>query len=594
MFKKIIIPCLLLVAGACMAQKPSEISLNSNWMFQKSGDAEWMKAKVPGTVHTDLMDNKKIPDPYYRNNEKDVQWVDKVDWVYKTQFDVPVGLLNMENLELDFKGLDTYADVYLNGKLLFKADNFFVSWTAAVKKILKPKDNELRLLFHSPTAKGLEGLKALGYALPSNNDQSEAGGMGESKVGIFLRKPGYHFGWDWGPRIVTSGIWLPVYLNGWNTARITDVFYEQQKVSKEKADLVAHIEVEADKPGLVDLLITERNNQLRKLQVSLQSGLNHVDLPFDVVNPELWWPHNLGNPHLYDFKVSMVQKESLLDTCDKKIGIRDIKIIQKPDSAGSSFYVQVNGVPVFCKGANYIPQDMFIPRVSDGKYDSLIRAAKTANINMLREWGGGFYEKDIFYDLCDQNGIMVWQDFMFACSMFPGDSTYLNNIQREVTYNVKRLRNHPSIVLWCGNNEIDVAWGNYQEKAGWGWKQKYTDVQQADLWLTYQKIFNKILPDALKKDLPSAFYWPSSPYNTKYEHSTDVSAHGDMHYWGVWHGEHDFEAFADHIGRFVSEYGFQSFPEFGTVKKFTLPEDWQIDSITLGTAWAVSAFSKVV
>lgn len=568
----------MLINAVCFGQKPLEMALNSGWLFHKSGDAEWMKATVPGTVHTDLLDNKKIPDPYYRNNEKQVQWIDKANWVYQKSFDVPAELMGMEHLELDFKGLDTYADVYLNEQLLFKADNFFVSWTAEVKKVLKAKGNVLRLLFHSPTAMGLEGLKKLGYALPSPNDQSKTGGMGKDQVGIFLRKPGYHFGWDWGPRLVTSGIWLPVGLKGWNTVRLSDVFYEQQKVSKDNATLLGHVTLQATKATEVELSVTSDGKLMATLKATVKAGTTTLDLPFEMLKPRLWWPHNLGTPYMYDFKVELAQGRVLRDVQYKKIGIRDIKVIQKPDSAGSSFYVQVNGVPVFCKGANYIPQDMFIPRVSDGKYKSLIDAAKTANINMLRVWGGGFYEKDLFYDLCDEKGIMVWQDFMFACSMIPGDSAYLDKIQKEASYNINRLRHRPSIVLWCGNNEIDLAWANYQEKAGWGWKQRYTDVQQADLWRNYQKVFTQILPDALKKALPAAFYWSSSPFNTKYAHATDVSAHGDMHYWGVWYAEHDFTAFADHVGRFVSEYGFQSFPEFATVKKFTIAQDWKIDS----------------
>lgn len=577
MMRIILVCCLCFVMKLALAQ-PLQQFIHAGWKFKKQGNGTWMKAMVPGTVHTDLLANKEMPDPYFRTNERQVQWVDKADWVYQTVFRVQKNLSGKDHIELEFEGLDTYADVYLNDVLLFKADNFFVSWKTEVKKLIDTGLNKLTVIFHSPTQKGLELLNQLGYPLPSNNDQSETGGMGDKKVGVFLRKPGYHFGWDWGPRLVTSGIWRPVVLSGWDNARITDVFYDQKKVTRDAGELLAHVSVEACNEGEFTLQLHADGRQLASQAVHIKAGKNELLIPLQIDRPRLWWPHNMGEPYLYRFSARLLDKQRLIDSSQTAIGIRDVQIITKPDSLGSSFYVQVNGMPVFCKGANYIPQDMFLPRVSAGKYDSLIQSAAAANMNMLRVWGGGFYENNIFYELCDKAGIMVWQDFMFACSMFPGDAAYLAKIKAEADYNIRRLRNHASIVLWCGNNEIDQAWGNYQEKAGWGWKQRYTKVQQADIWLTYQKIFSEILPASLKSNNPGAFYWPSSPFNTNYIHADDQTKNGDMHYWGVWHGGHEFEAFNEHIGRFMSEYGFQSFPELATVKKFTVPEDWNIES----------------
>ena len=568
---------LCLIANISLAQSVVEQKLHANWKFRQENDSSWMAATVPGTVHTDLLANGKIGDPYFRTNEKQMQWIDKTGWTYQTSFRLAPELKNKQHLEIDFQGLDTYADVYLNDRLLFKADNFFVNWTADVSSLIDTGINKLTVVFHSPTQKGSELLNKFGYPLPSNNDQSETGGMGDKKVGVFLRKPGYHFGWDWGPRLVTSGIWRPVVLKGWNNARITDVFYEQKKITKNLAEVVAHVTIEADKELAYSLQINGEKKQLATHHGKISAGTHEILIPLSIPDPPLWWPHNLGAPRLYECNVSLLQGQQRLDSRQTHTGLRDIQITRKPDSTGSSFYVQVNGTPVFCKGANYIPQDMFIPRVSAGKYDSLIQAAIAANMNMLRVWGGGFYENDLFYELCDKAGILVWQDFMFACSMFPGDTAYLAKIKNEADYNIRRLRNHPSIALWCGNNEIDQAWSNYQEKAGWGWKQRYTPVQQAELWLTYQKIFAGILPASLKENNPTAFYWPSSPFNTTYVSAGDQTKNGDMHYWGVWHGEHDLEAFNDHIGRFMSEFGFQSFPELATVKKFALPGDWNID-----------------
>jgi beta-mannosidase len=570
--------CLLTSNVLAQTSNIIQFELKDKWTFKKAGTNEWLKAAVPGTVHTDLLANERIQDPFYRTNEKDLQWIDKSDWIYQTTFDLPAAIASKEHIELDFKGLDTYADVYLNDKLLFKADNFFIKWVKDIKELLREKGNHLKIYFHSPTKIGLAALKKQGFPLPSPNDQSEIGAMGEDKVGIFMRKPGYHFGWDWGPRLVTSGIWQPVILKAWNTARVIDVFYEQQKVNAAKAEILTHVQIQAAVAGEMEISVETAGRQVVKKVVEVKVGDNNFILPFSLTKPELWWPHNLGNPSLYNFELILAKGDLVLDSSLQKIGLRDVQIIRKPDSAGSSFYVQINGVPVFCKGANYIPQDVFIPRVNGEKYESLLKSALAANMNMLRVWGGGFYEKDIFYNLCDEYGIMVWQDFMFACSMFPADASFTENVKKEAIYNVKRLRNHASIMLWCGNNEIDQAWGNYQEKAGWGWKQRYTEVQQAELWTTYQKIFNDILPNAVKSENPKAFYWTSSPYNKKYIHASDTTKNGDMHYWGVWHGEHDFEAFNDHVGRFMSEYGFQSFPEFGTVKKFTKPEDWKIES----------------
>lgn len=555
---------------------PETFSLNSAWSFQMHGDSTWLPAAVPGTVHTDLIKNGIIEDPYFRTNEFDQQWIDKADWVYKTTFNYHPE--SSKKHELVFEGLDTYADVYLNGKLIIQADNFFIAWQKEVSAELINGENEIKIHFHSPIKIGREGLKKWGYALPAVNDQSENGQMGDEKVSVFLRKPGYHFGWDWGPRLVSSGIWLPVYIKSWESARIVDVFYEQKSVSAEQADLIGHLDVEIIEDAHYKVVISQNGKPISESKHHLKKGQNNLDIPLGIANPTLWWTHNLGKPHLYDFETSIFKGTELVDKKNHQIGIRDIKIVQEPDSVGSSFYVQLNGVPIFAKGANYIPNDVFIPRVSDGKYDSLLKSAVAANMNMLRVWGGGFYEKEVFYQRCDQYGILLWQDFMFACSMYPGDEAFLENVKKEAEYNVKRLRNHASIALWCGNNEIDVAWAQFQENSGWGWKQKYSPEQRDQIWKAYYEVFHKILPQSVEKNHPQAFYWPSSPYDKDSTHATSNNTNGDIHYWGVWHGEHDFEQFTKHIGRFMSEYGFQSFPEMATVKKFTIAEDRDITS----------------
>jgi len=552
--------------------------LHQNWQFQASGADSFQTAKVPGCVHLDLLDHGVIEDPFYRMNEHDQQWIDKKDWVYKTAFTVDSDLLEKDQQELIFEGLDTYADVYLNDSLILEADNFFRTWRVPVSDLLHKGPNQLRIYFHSPIKKGLELLDAHGYALPASNDQSENGEMGDKKVSIFTRKPGYHYGWDWGPRLVTSGIWKAIRLEAWDFADLRDVYFHQDSLTKEKASLTAHVEVEAFSAKTAELAVYHENSLLQKQEITLNIGLNKAALNFSINNPQLWWTAELGEPYLYQLKAVLSVNGQEIATKAHQIGLRTIRVVQEPDSAGSSFYFELNGVPVFAKGANYIPNDIFLPRVDDHWYEKVIQAAADANMNMLRIWGGGIYEKDIFYRLCDQKGILVWQDFMFACSMYPGDETFLESVRQEAIDNVRRLRNHPSIALWCGNNEIDVAWANFEEDRGWGWKQRYEKTQREDIWEAYDKVFHQLLPEVVAEHAPGQFYWPTSPFTKPGGHASYTSTVGDMHYWGVWHGQHPFSDFYTYSARFMSEYGFQSFPEFKTVQKYTLPEDHDIES----------------
>ncbi len=288
----------------------------------------------------------------------------------------------------------------------------------------------------------------------------------------------------------------------------------------------------------------------------------------------------LGKSHLYSLIALLETDNLVLDSLEKKIGIRTVRIVENPDpdGIGKNFYIELNGVPVFAKGANYIPNDMFLPRITAEEYERVVKSAADANMNMLRVWGGGIYEDDIFYELCDNYGIMLWQDFMFACSMYPGDRDFLENVEHEVTDNIIRLRNHPSIVLWCGNNEIEVAWAQGNEEAGWGWKQKYNLEQRKQIWDAYEKIFHRIIPDTISRLTDKAFYWRSSPSAGKDLLASYETKSGDMHYWGVWHGKHSFSDFNKYKARFMSEYGFQSFPEFKSVRRYTIPEDYNIES----------------
>ncbi len=551
------------------------LELNKNWKFRQVGTENWMPAQVPGSVHTDLMNNDKIEDPFYRLNEKDVQWVDKKDWEYKTTFRLDEKYMKKDRLEILFEGLDTYTDVYLNGEQLLTSDNMFREWLVDVKDKLIQGENELTVYFHSPTRIGLEKYDALDYIIPvSDNDQSENGGLGEKQVSVHVRKAGYHFGWDWGPRLVTSGIWKPIILRAWDEAIIRDLFVRQKNVTNETALFDALLEIESQTNINAKLVFTIDGKNAFSENIELKNGLNKFQFPLEISNPELWWPNGLGDQKLYEIEIKLSHNNQLLSQKSVRTGIRTVEVIQETDSIGKSFYFKVNGHPVFMKGANYIPQDVFLNRVSPDRYKHIIESAKNTNMNMIRIWGGGIYEKDIFYDLCDENGILVWQDFMFACAMFPGDKDFLDNVRHEAIDNVKRLRNHPSIALWCGNNENLSAW------FGWGWKQKVKREQGEEvantIWKAYDDLFHHLLPEVVEEYDSDRLYWSSSPSAEMGKPENWVA--GDVHYWGVWWGKEPFTNYRTKIPRFMSEYGFQSFPELSSVNKYATENDWDIFS----------------
>jgi len=566
----------LLFAACTAPQTPSEeMILTDGWQFRQAGESQWLDATVPGTVHTDLLAQGKIEDPYYRLNEHDQQWIDKEDWEYQTEFDVPGSLLDKGQVVLDFAGLDTYADVYLNGSLILQADNMFRAWQVPVKDLLKSQGNQLRVLLRSPIQEGLAAYDSLDYIIPvSDNDNSTLGGVGEKRVSIFTRKAGYHFGWDWGPRLVSSGIWRPITLRGWEALALTDVFVKQNSLTDAKAELSAQVTIDVKEASEVTVEVVVADEVKAKQITSLEPGEQLLTLPFALENPQRWWPNVLGDPYRYPVTVRVSRNGQVWDEETKQVGLRTLEIIREPDSVGMSFTVAVNGQPVFMKGANYIPLDVFVPRVSDGQYEHALRSARDANMNMVRVWGGGIYENEIFYELCDQYGLLVWQDFMFACAMFPGDEAFLANVKAEAEYNVKRLRQHPSIALWCGNNEVLSAWKR------WGWEGQMEETYGAEVkdkvWKAYDDIFHNILPEAVAAHDPDRFYWASSP---QVDEGVPEEMHsGDAHYWMVWWGKQPFESYQEAIPRFMSEFGFQSFPDITTVKRYTEEEDWSIYS----------------
>ncbi len=555
----LILSLIFLFAAIAFSQNAAartQISLNTGWQFREANKTEWKPATVPGCVHTDLLANKIIEDPYYRDNEKKQQWIGKTDWEYQTTFDVSAETTRRQNIEIVFQGLDTYADVFLNDKLILNADNMFRTWRVAVKNNLSVGANVLRIKFRSPINEILPRMAKLDYELPAVNDQGE-------KTSPYTRKAPYQYGWDWGPRFVTSGVWKPVNLEAWDDARIEDLQIKQNKLSKENADLSAFVEVIAANATDAAIEVENDGKKIAAKQIKLVNGVNKISLDFAMANPKLWYPIGLGEQSLYNFKARLLINKKQVDEQTKRTGLRTLELRQKPDEYGISFTFVVNGIPVFGRGANWIPADIFPTRITKEKYKTLLTSLKDANMNMLRVWGGGIYEDDYYYDLADEMGILVWQDFMFACSMYPGDKAFLDNVKHEAIDNVKRLRNHPSIVIWVGNNEIETAWQHWG-----GWKDK----NPSSVWDDYQKIFLRLLPEVLDEYDPSRPYWQSSP-SSNFQADSEFQGIGDTHYWQVWHAEKPYKEYEKQFPRFMSEYGFQSFPEIETVKTYTTEED---------------------
>ena len=535
---------------------------NAKWEFRQSGNREWMKATVPGTVHTNLLNLGIIENPFFGTNEKKYQWIGENNWEYKTEFIIPYKLFKKDNIDIVFEGIDTYADIYLNDELILKTDNFFRRWIIDIKKQVKRGQNIIKIRFTTP----LKIIKQKKSEYPYGKTTADY---------IFVRKPAYHFGWDWAPKFITMGVYKPAYIRGWNNLKLDNIHIIQNNISKSEAALNFEFEILSDRKQTAKIELFSKRGEIKiKKKINLEKGINLKSIELKIKNPRLWFPRNIGKPYLYDFSAKIYQGRKIKGVWKEKIGIRKIKLIRQKDKLGESFYFEINGIPVFIKGANYVPQDVFIDRIKKKNYEKIIKDAVKSNINMLRVWGGGFYENDIFYKLCDRYGILVWQDFMFACAMYPADNRFSENVKKEVIYNIKRLRNHPSIALWCGNNENYEGWNH------WGWQKIYSEEQRENIEKDYKKLFLELLSQLVKEYDGERDYIHTSPLTNW---GGKLNTRGDVHYWGIWHGKEPFENFTkpEKIGRFVSEYGFQSFPVFKTIKEFTEEKDRKKDSETL-------------
>lgn len=539
------------------------LNVSDDWEFREVNQTQWNPASVPGCVHTDLMANHLIPDPFYRRNEESIQWIGKTGWEYRTSFDIPEDVFAKSHIELLFRGLDTYAEVYLNGNRILAADNMFRIWRVEVSPYLCETGNHLHIRFRSVFNVKLPKWKNARHRLLAfpGNDQSE------TQLSMYSRKAQFHYGWDWGPRLITCGIWQPVFLEAWDNARILSVHYRQTELSAEEAGLTARCEIRSDSEETLEFRVTSETKEYVRRSLQVPEGRSTIELPIRIANPEWWWCNNEGEQKLYHLKLQIRQNGQILDQTEERIGLRTLRVVHESSESGTDFHLELNGKSVFMKGANYIPQDNFQNRVTPERYEHLIRSAADAGMNMLRVWGGGIYEEDLFYELCDEYGILIWQDFMFSCAMYPSDDDFLENVRMEVTDNVKRLRKHPCLALYCGNNEVEMAW------YGAGWKQRYPAGTQQQYEQEMHHLFREVIPDALREVDPDRYYHPGSPMAGFGDHPRNLS---DTHYWGVWHEEKPFRSFEDNLSPFVSEYGFQSYPTSETINSFTEPQDRNI------------------
>ncbi|AXT19713.1 glycoside hydrolase family 2 protein [Flavobacteriaceae bacterium AU392] len=545
-----------------------ETTVNA-WKFkQVNNDTIWYPATVPGTVHTDLLANNLIPDPFINTNELDLQWIEEKDWEYKTTFQLASKLMQKEHIEINFEGLDTYADVYLNDSLIISADNMHRAWKTDIKSLLINGFNSLYIRFKSPVKEGQKKLEQLPYYIPASNEAKPIGFQNS----IFTRKAQYHYGWDWGPRLTTSGIWRLFSFKGWNSAKIETVKIETQSIVRDTAVCMVTINTKSIENVSKEIIIKLKDVEIssKKITEKDQKLIYEVKIP----NPKLWWPNGMGKQYLYNLSVDLKIDNKIEDTYYHKIGIRKVELIQSSDSLGNSFYLKVNGKPLFMKGSNYIPSDFFNPRASKN-YKRVIQDAIDANMNMLRVWGGAIYENDEFYSLCDEKGILIWQDFMFACAMVPTQESHINSIKEEAKEAIQRLNNHPSIALWCGNNENLTGWKQ------WDWQNTYnlSKTDSLTIWNTYDTLFNHTLKNYVS-EYGNNNYWASSPSSNINTVQNKFS--GDQHEWGVWFNQLPFKEYTDNAGRFISEYGLQSFPELNTIKKFDSSiNKWNINTPTL-------------
>jgi beta-mannosidase len=516
------------------ATKNTAYSLNGTWQVAKAGTDDWLPAQVPGCVHTDLIAAGRISDPYFRDNEKSVQWIGDTDWAYRRTFTLDADFLAHEQVCLRCEGLDTLASISINGQKLGDTDNMFRTWEFDAKPALQLGGNQIEIHFSSP--------EAFVKALEAKRGENK-GVTGRA----WLRKQPCQFGWDWAPTLVTSGIWRSISLEATDSARLEDVLVLQDHSEKNLVTLTIRVSARGSARSEVrgQISVMQDGQPVAKKEITLSEGRGEAKLA--IKHPKLWWPNGMGQQPMYEVRISLRDHKGVeLDSTTKRIGMRTLQLVEQQKDKPLHFVA--NGVDFFAKGANWIPSDAFNNRVTPERLRQYVKDAAAVNMNMLRFWGGGYYEEDSLYDACDETGICVWADFKFACASYPAfDEKFVQNVCLEARDNLKRLRHHPCIAVWCGNNEISLL-----VKDDWSLVSMGRDG--------YEKLFKQALAEQVKTYAPQSSYVSGSP---------DC---GDVHYWEVWWGARTFEAYRELSG-FMSEFGYQSYPEPRTVNSYTSADD---------------------
>jgi len=536
-----------------MSSKPNNrLELNSIWKFSISGKTyrsesvpnekirpgNWFVAEVPGTIHTDLLNNGLIDEPYYSDNELKLGWIAEHDWIYKAEFKYFKD--SSDDPYLVFEGLDTIVDIFINKSMLGSTNNMFLTYKFKLAGKLKQGDNIIKVIFHSPLKYAQVQEKKYGKLPVAINSER-----------AYIRKAQYSFGWDWGPSFPTSGIWKNVYIEKAYTGKIEGFTFNTISLTNKTAVVEIKPDVKLNKGKncyLLFRLFNDKHSYKKKIKINSDGNLN---TRLKVNGPELWWPNGYGEQKLYNLELKLINEDDkIIASTINKVGIRTIELIRK-EKKNVTFKLRVNNKDIFCKGVDWIPSDSFIPRVSEDKYSRLLGLAKDGNMNMIRVWGGGFYENKKFYEICDELGLLVWQDFMFACGSYPEHEPFIKNVKDEIEHNVARLQHHPSIAIWCGNNENE-----------WGWYQNQNTSYKK---MSGYKTYHTVIPNILSKLDPLRPYWPSSPFGSEKDPNSFES--GNTHQWDIWSRWIDYIQVVNDKSLFVTEFGFQGPANKDTLEK---------------------------
>ncbi|HBC87730.1 MAG TPA: hypothetical protein DCZ94_12295 [Lentisphaeria bacterium] len=533
------------------------LNLSGEWKLIRVKNKETIPVQVPGDTHSALLDAGKIPDPYWADNELSLQWIGREDWIFSRKFTVPDGMLAEKSVFLNCDCLDSITSISINGRPAGTTENMFLRYRFEVKHLLKSGENSIEILFHSAENAAIEASKKLKHEIPYTKNPVQSPNRN------LIRKVQCHSGWDWGPCLMVAGIYGDISLGAYSDARIEHVYCDQ-KHSKDLCEVKVTCEVFSPDGEKTTMKIVLAAQELMET-VELKPGLNKINGTVTVKNPNLWWPNGFGEQYLYQLSVKVGSSE-----IKKRLGLRRIELISEEDKIGLSMLFRINGTDIFAKGADWIPCDALPRRQTKEAMEYLLDSAVKVNMNMLRVWGGGQYEYDYFYELCDEKGIMIWQDFMFACAMYPASDEFLNLVRQEAVYQVKRLRDHACIALWCGNNENLGALNWFKESK-----------EKRDRYLVdYDRLNEGVLGNTVRELDPDRVFWPSSPCGGPGDYSDAFhnDKRGDMHYWGVWHQGKSFDNFLKIFPRFCSEFGYQSFPSIDTVRTYAPDDQFNVTS----------------